>query len=149
MLGGTIQNAGTSRVDNFTMFGNLDIPLPLNIISFKGRTFGSQNRLEWTLSEWGKVTIQKYINGVWEVVGETDNNFWYDTNPYKGISYYRIVSNNTVSRPIYIVNEMGYEVSSSDFKYYDIEGKNLSKLVNNKILIKQNEFECEKILILE
>lgn len=149
LLGGTIQTAGTSRVDNFTMFGNLDIPLPLNIISFKGKTSGSQNRLEWTLSDWGPVTIQKYVNGVWEVVGHTDNNVWFDTNPYKGISYYRIVSNNTISRPIYIVNEMGFELSKSEFKYYDFGGRNLDKSEKNKVLIKRNEFECEKILILE
>ncbi len=149
LLGGTIQTAGTSRVDNFTMFGSLDIPLPLNIISFKGKTFGSQNRLEWTLSDWGQVKIQKYINGVWEVVGQTENNVWFDTNPYKGISYYRIVSNNTISRPIYIVNDMGFELSKSEFKYYDFGGRNLDKSEKNKVLIKRNEFECEKILILE
>jgi hypothetical protein len=149
LLGGTIQTAGTSRMDNFTTFGNMDIPLPLNVISFKGKSFGSQNRLEWTLSEWGMVKIQKYINGVWVEVGQTDNNVWFDTKPYKGISYYRIVSNKTFSNPIYVVNEMGFEPSSSDFTYYDFNGKRLNKVENNKIIIRKSEFDSEKVMVLD
>jgi hypothetical protein len=149
LLGGAIQTAGTSRMDNFTTFGNMDIPLPLNVISFSGKSFGSQNRLEWTLSEWGMVKIQKYINGVWVEVGQTDNNVWFDTNPYKGISYYRIVSNKTFSSPIYVVNEMGFEPSSSDFQYYDFNGKRLNKVENNKILIRKSEFDSKKVMVLD
>jgi hypothetical protein len=149
LLGGTIQNSGTSRMDNFTTFGNMDIPLPLNIISFTGKTFGSQNRLQWTLSEWGVVIIQKYINGSWVEVGKTDNNFWFDSNPYKGLSYYRIVSNKTFSRPIYISNPMGIEPSTSEFEYYDINGKKVSVAEVNKIIIRKSEFESEKIVIVE
>lgn len=149
LLGGTVAPAGTSRMDNFTMFGNLDIPLPLNIISFSGKTFGSQNRLQWTLSEWGVVIIQKYINGTWVEVGKTDNNFWLDSNPYKGLSYYRIVSNNTISNPIYISNPMGIEPSTLDFKYYDMNGKKVSGTETNKIMIRKSEFNSEKIVIVE
>jgi hypothetical protein len=147
LLGGTIQTGGTSRVDNFTMFGNMDIPLPLNIISFSGKTFGSQNRLQWTLSEWGKVEIQKYIKGTWVKVGETDSNVWIDTNPYKGLSYYRILSDRTFSQPIYVNNIMGYEESSSDFKYYDMGGKNLNKVEPNQVIIRKTEFTTDKVIM--
>ena len=149
LAGGTVQSAGTSRMDNFTMFGTMDIPLPLNIISFSGKTFGTQNRLTWTLSEWGMVKIQKYINGSWVEVGQSDNNFWYDTNPYKGLSYYRIVSNNTISRPIYITNPMGLEPSTSEFKYTDLSGKKMNGTETNKIMIRKSEFESEKIIIVQ
>jgi hypothetical protein len=149
LLGGSIQNAGTSRMDNFTTFGNMDIPLPLNVISFKGKTFGSQNRLEWTLSEWGLVKIQKYINGTWVEVGQTDNNVWFDTKPYKGISYYRIVSNKTFSSPIYIVNEMGFEPSQSEFKYFDITGKSVNGDIKNQVIIRKSEFDSQKVMVLD
>lgn len=149
LLGGSIQNAGTSRMDNFTTFGNMDIPLPLNVITFKGKSFGSQNRLEWTLSEWGMVKIQKYINGTWVEVGQTDNNVWFDTKPYKGISYYRIVSNKTFSSPIYIVNEMGFEPSQSEFKYYDITGKSINNNIKNKVVIRKSEFDSQKVMVLD
>jgi len=147
--GGTVQSAGTSRMDNFTMFGSLDIPLSLDIISFSGKTFGQQNRLQWTLSEWGVVKIQKYISGTWEEVDKTENNFWFDNKPYKGLSYYRIVTNNTISNPIYISNPMGIEPSTSEFKYCDINGKKVSGTETNKIMIRKSEFNSEKIVIVE
>ena len=149
LLSPTIQSGGTSRMDNFTMFGNMDIPLPLNVISFTGKSFGSQNRLQWTLSEWGQVKIQKYINGVWVEVGQTDNSVWFDTKPSKGVSYYRIVNGKTFSSPIYVTNELGVEDSQYSFKYYDMDGRTVEGNKNNKILIKKNEFGSEKVLIVQ
>jgi hypothetical protein len=149
LLGGTIQTDGTSRMDNFTMFGSMDIPLPLNIISFKGSNFGTQNRLQWTLSEWGMVKIQKLINNKWVDVGQTDNNFWFDTNTQKGLNYYRIVSDKTFSRPIYINNELGQDLSQYSFKYYDLDGKSVNNIEIGKIHIRKSEFESDKIIVVQ
>ncbi len=44
---------------------------------------------------------------------------------------------------------MGFEPSKSEFRYYDLNGKKLNTLEKNKFLIRRNEFECEKVLILE
>jgi hypothetical protein len=147
LLGGTIQTDGTSRMDNFTMFGSMDIPLPLNIISFKGSTFGTQNRLQWTLSESSMVKIQKLINNKWVEVGQTDNNFWFDTNTQKGLNYYRIVSDKTFSRPIYINNELGQDLSEYSFKYYDMNGKSINNIETGKIHIRKGEFDSEKMIV--
>lgn len=147
LLGGTIQSLGTSRMDNFTTFGNMDIPLPLNIISFSGKSFGTQNRLSWTLSEWGLVKIQKLINNKWVEIGQTDNNFWFDTNTQRGLNYYRIVSDKTFSRPIYINNELGQSLSEYSFKYYDLTGKSVNNTEPGKIHIRKSEFNSEKIIV--
>jgi hypothetical protein len=139
LLGGTVQTAGTSRIDNFSLFGSLDIPLPLQILDFKGTAYERQNFLRWTLSEQISVTVQKYINGSWKDLSTIEDSRYIDSLPER-ISYYRLVTDSNISKPIYILNS---SVEGEEFQYFDLTGRPNE---TSKILVRKSAIDSKIII---
>ena len=73
--------------------------LPIKLIDFYGEQIGKYITLVWECPTPDRFQIQKLINNRWVVIGESRESF-IDEHPYQGYNYYRLVSDNFLSKPI-------------------------------------------------
>jgi hypothetical protein len=94
-----VERISMSGFSEFTIAGNINNPLPINLVFFKGTHTNAQNILEWQTTDAATIsnyTLEKSTNGITFTAIAT-----IPTNGATGVKYFSYIDANTAQKDFY------------------------------------------------